>query len=149
MTPHCKDCRAEGIPGRRKLAVRSDGSPQPGPRCVTHHRAWRRRNSARAHERHISSRFELTSAEYAAILGAQGGYCAICAKANGTTRRLAVDHDHDLAKLHDHPVDRGCRLCIRGLLCKRCNRYGTPLTLPAVLRALEYLTNPPARKVLW
>ena len=38
---------------------------------------------------------------------AQGGLCAICHKPQ-TTRKLAVDHDHESG-------------LIRGLLCTRCN----------------------------
>jgi hypothetical protein len=34
------------------------------------------------------------------------------------------------------------------LLCSRCNRWGVPLFLEAVIRAINYLTDPPARKVL-
>lgn len=136
----CKDCP----PGTKRPVVED----YPGPRCATHKRAHQRSVSARAHERQIESKYTLTAAEYAEIYRIQGGCCGICQKATGKARRLAVDHDHELAKLHDHPIDRGCRLCIRGLLCRRCNRFGVPLFLPTVLRALEYLTNPPARKVL-
>jgi hypothetical protein len=141
MTKRCKDCETEGI-------LRNRATPYAGPRCTTHHRAWVKRTKARAHARHIESNFMLTAQEYQAILEVQGGRCAICQIATGKARRLAVDHDHGLAAVHDHPIDRGCRRCIRGLLCKRCNRYGSPLTHTAVLRALEYLHNPPARKVL-
>jgi hypothetical protein len=135
----CKDCPPES---KRPVV---DG---PGPRCATHARERRKQISARAHARHIESNFTLTAQEYQAILDVQGGRCAICQIATGRARRLAVDHDHGLAAVHDHPIDRGCRRCIRGALCARCNRYGIPLTMAAILRALEYLHNPPARKVL-
>ena len=46
--------------------------------------------------------------EYARLLEAQGGGCAICG-AKPKTRRLHVDHDHATGK-------------VRGLLCHRCNR---------------------------
>jgi recombination endonuclease VII len=46
--------------------------------------------------------------EYARLLEAQGGGCAICG-AKPKTRRLHVDHDHKTGK-------------VRGLLCHRCNR---------------------------
>jgi hypothetical protein len=46
--------------------------------------------------------------EYARMLEAQGGGCAICG-AKPKTRRLHVDHDHATGK-------------VRGLLCHRCNR---------------------------
>lgn len=57
----------------------------------------------------------LTPADYAALLHAQGGVCAICHCAepmrHGKTGRafeLAVDHDHQTGK-------------VRGLLCQACN----------------------------
>jgi hypothetical protein len=50
----------------------------------------------------------VTDEEYAVMLEAQGGGCAICG-AKPKTRRLHVDHDHATGK-------------VRGLLCHRCNR---------------------------
>jgi len=144
----CKDCTVDGIVTKRKLAVRSDGTLQPGPRCVTHHRAWKRRNRDLAHSRQIDAKYELTSAEYDAIYEFQGRKCAICRHATGKSKRLCVDHDHELAKTHNHDPKQGCRRCIRGLLCSRCNRWGVPLFTDAVIRAINYLTDPPARKVL-
>jgi hypothetical protein len=46
--------------------------------------------------------------EYAALLEAQHGGCAICGNPP-KTRRLSVDHNHRTGK-------------VRGLLCFRCNR---------------------------
>jgi Recombination endonuclease VII len=46
--------------------------------------------------------------EYARMLAAQNGGCAICGSPP-KTRRLHVDHDHASGK-------------VRGLLCHRCNR---------------------------
>lgn len=139
MTKPCKDCVAEGITTQRP-------APHPGPRCVTHHRLAVQRRRVYDHHRKIENDYTLTAVEYWAIYQYQGGKCALCQVATGKTRRLAVDHDHELAKTHDHPVERGCRLCIRGLLCKRCNTYGVPLNPAALVRGLNYLANPPARK---
>jgi hypothetical protein len=50
----------------------------------------------------------VTDAEYARLLEAQGGHCALCPN-TPKTRRLHVDHDHATGK-------------VRGLLCHRCNR---------------------------
>jgi hypothetical protein len=66
-------------------------------------------------------------------------------------KRLAVDHDHKLAKLHDHPEEKGCPECIRGLLCRNCNRniLGRLHDDPEALeRGAFYLRNPPARAIL-
>lgn len=132
----CKDCKAEGIVTRRKIALGKDGKPVPGPRCTTHYRAMKRRRSARAHELRTEATFGLSSKQYWAIYAAQGHRCAICRVASGRKKRLAVDHDHDTGE-------------IRGLLCQPCNytllgRYG----IEALQRAIDYLENPPARKIL-
>lgn len=50
----------------------------------------------------------VTDDEYARILAAQGGHCALC-PSTPKTRRLHVDHDHTTGT-------------VRGLLCHRCNR---------------------------
>jgi hypothetical protein len=58
----------------------------------------------------------LTAIEVEQILVAQGGVCAICRRPMVASEAI-VDHDHSLAELHGHPVARGCRRCVRGLLC--------------------------------
>lgn len=79
--------------------------------------------------------YDLTPAQYADLLDAQGGVCAVCLQAEryidartGEPRRLAVDHDH--VKGH-----------VRGLLCGRCNRslgqFGD--SVEVLERAVEYL----------
>ena len=55
----------------------------------------------------------LTADERDALIALQGGACAICGR---TGLRLEVDHDHRC-----HPGPTGCRLCVRGALCGRCN----------------------------
>lgn len=54
----------------------------------------------------------LTPDEKDALRAAQRGACAIC----GTVAKLAVDHDH-----RHCPGPTGCRNCVRGLLCGKCN----------------------------
>ncbi|WP_432158660.1 endonuclease domain-containing protein [Streptomyces sp. bgisy153] len=56
---------------------------------------------------------------YAALLAAQGGGCALCARPPGR-RALAVDHDHACCP---RKGSRGttCGRCVRGLLCATCN----------------------------
>jgi len=59
---------------------------------------------------HLQRAFDITLADYDAILEVQGSGCAICGKTpeeNG--RRLDVDHDHDTNE-------------VRGLLCNSCNK---------------------------
>lgn len=142
----CKDCIADLLNVEPRSGWRP--APHPGPRCTTHHRAWVKRSKGLAHARTVESTYEITAEEYWAIYAFQGGRCAICAHATGKSKRLAVDHDHKMALECGHDPNHGCRRCIRGLLCSRCNRWGVPLFLEAVIRAINYLTDPPARKVL-
>ena len=55
----------------------------------------------------------LTPAEREALIALQGGACAICGR---TGERLEIDHDH-----RHCPGKTGCRRCVRGALCGRCN----------------------------
>jgi recombination endonuclease VII len=63
---------------------------------------------ALAWARRLAKRRGITEASYHALLERQARRCAICSKACGTGRRLAVDHDHVTGR-------------VRGLLCFRCN----------------------------
>lgn len=133
----CKDCVAEGVTTRRP-------APHPGPRCATHHR--RRRNATReaARAAHVERTYSITEEQRQELYEAQGGTCAGC-PATGATRRLSVDHDHACC-----PGSTSCGECVRGLLCRTCNRFlGHVRDDPAALRRLaDYLENPPAQRVL-
>lgn len=77
--------------------------------------------------------YAMDEGDYSALLAAQAGRCAICggvesAKRGGSSKRLAVDHDHQSG-------------VVRGLLCQSCN---TALGLMGddpsrLLLAVEYL----------
>lgn len=150
VSGRCVDCLTEGADpkGTRVLATKDDGSLQPGPRCVTHWRGRKKQVSQVAHDRRMDTEYELTPELYRALYEDQGGKCFVCRKSTGKARRLAVDHDHKLALEHGHDPKKGCKLCIRALLCKRCNTLIGWLDVEALLRAIELLTNPPARKIL-
>ena|SRR5690606_30293391 len=77
----------------------------PGPRCAAHHKA----EKDRKHDASVVRKYGLLPGEYAKLKEAQGGKCALCQRATGKSRRLAVDHDHKTGK-------------VRGLLCSICNR---------------------------
>lgn len=129
--PICKDCRSEGVQTRRP-------APYVGPRCATHHRVRKRAASEGAWEKRILETYGVTAEEYYEIHEAQGGRCYICQRANGSVRRLAIDHDHVTG-------------LVRGLLCKPCNRNVLGHARDDIEyfeRAIAYLQSPPAQQVL-
>lgn len=73
----------------------------------------------------------LTPAEVDALKAHQDYRCAICLRPDD---RLQVDHDHRC-----HPGRYGCRRCVRGLLCPRCNGALGKLGDVNVDRILRYL----------
>lgn len=60
--------------------------------------------------------YNITEADYMAMLAAQGGGCFICSRPPEAGKRLAVDHDHACC-----PGKTSCGMCVRGLLCTPCN----------------------------
>lgn len=62
-----------------------------------------------AHAARILKVYGITKAQYDALYALQGGRCALCQRATGATKKLAVDHDHETGK-------------VRGLLCGTCNK---------------------------
>lgn len=123
----CKDC-----PPGSKRAARF-----PGPRCFTHNKIVVKARSDAAHDRDVVRTYGLPPGGYVRLLAAQGGKCWICQRANGKTKRLAVDHNHKNDK-------------VRGILCGPCNQLlGHVRDDPDVLiRAAQYLVNPPAERFL-
>ena len=93
--------------------------------------------SARTHGAMIEKSYGLTSDDYAALLAAQGGRCAIC-RAKPRSIRLAVDHDHASG-------------AVRGLLCSRCNHdlMGAAWDSLAIAVALWHYLNTPPASGLW
>lgn len=127
----CKDCVAAGRPLTRP-------APHPGPRCATDHRAFRKAQKERHHDRMVQTVYGLAPGDYERLLAAQGGRCAIhgC-RATGKTKRLAVDHDHKTGE-------------VRGILCGPHNQLiGYNRDNPEAFRSIAaYLESPPARLVL-
>lgn len=120
----CKDCPS----GSKRKAN------HPGPRCATHYRAISKLRKAHAHERHVQNTYGLKSGEYTNLYQKQGCCCAICRRATGKSKRLAVDHNHKTG-------------LVRGLLCGPCNKMlALARSNPAFFtRAARYLKHPPAQ----
>lgn len=91
-------------------------------------------------------RHRLSEDDYYGMLEAQGGVCAIC----GTDTRLVIDHDHGCCSSSPDQPTKTCGLCVRGLVCYRCNlALGMVEAIgPASLvRALRYIDGHNARGV--
>lgn len=86
-----------------------------------------KQEKARAYRR--LSKYGITPEDHERIMEYQGGTCAICRKAKGISKALAIDHDHATG-------------LVRGELCTRCNvRLGW---LEAHYdAAIGYLDSPP------
>jgi hypothetical protein len=95
--------------------------------------ACRACSSARSHAAMVAKTYGITSDDYATLLEAQEGRCAICG-ARPKSKRLAVDHDHKTG-------------AVRGLLCSRCNHelMGAAWDSLAIASSLwHYMNTPPA-----
>ena len=116
----CADCEYRYAVGR-------------SPRCNI---CKRKRIQDQRHDSHLRKTYGITIEDYNELFTSQGGACWICG--GGTSKRyLATDHDHKTGE-------------VRGLLCATCNKtLGKFRDDPQrFLAAADYLTNPPARKVL-
>ena len=96
-------------------------------------RKWRGENPDLIRERQVGYRlkffFDITPAQYAALLVAQGGGCGICGQPPQPGKKKPhVDHDHETG-------------AVRGILCGQCNTslglFNEDVRL--LTRAAEYL----------
>lgn len=134
MTSECCEC----LSTTRSLVAYSSlprGKAFPkltGIRCMSCWRVRRTQAKAKRQEAYVQLKYGLKPGEYAALYELQGARCAICRRATGATKRLAVDHDHrDGAP--------------RGLLCGPCNSMlgHARDELEFFQRALDYLLKTP------
>jgi hypothetical protein len=138
----CVDCAALPVDDRPlKPRPATYGGPR-SRRCATHHRALRAARRTKSHERRVGKVFGLEPGEYAELLAFQGGTCAIpSCRANGTRRRLAVDHDHACC-----PGPESCGKCVRGLVCMPHNYELLGKYAGDLQAGLDYLADPPAAR---
>lgn len=92
----------------------------------------RKANAEVAWAGYIQRTYGITGQDYRDLLEFQAGSCALCRRATGKTKRLAVDHDHATG-------------LVRGLLCGTCNKIlGHARDSAAFFgRGMDYLIDPP------
>lgn len=99
-------------------------------------------SSQRAFFAHILREYGVTANEYRALFRAQGGRCYGCRKADGSARRLGVDHDHLTGEVR-------ALVCTGSRNANTCNRLIAIHDRAALLRLAAILSDPPpARAVL-
>lgn len=143
----CVDCwvRAEDstLPPRETRSASSwRKAPHPGPRCVSDHRAIVKTRKAKAAQSRDARVYGLAPGGHAALVRIQGGVCPICLRANGKTKRLAVEHDHKR--------ESEFRGGIRGAVCGPCNKDllgHCRDSVEMLQRAIDYLLDPPANRL--
>lgn len=89
---------------------------------------------------HLRKTFNITLAEFNAILEFQGGCCAICKRKPKAGETFVVDHEHD----------GGPQGPVRGILCNYCNVriLGRLKSAEKARNMASYLDNPPATQAL-
>ena len=138
----CKDCRAWSASTGQPVPKRP--ATYPGPRCASHYRQKLRATKTTAHEAYVQRTYRLGPGEYAELYEFQGGVCWICRRAKGTSKKLAVDHDHKCC-----PTTPTCGNCTRGLLCGPCNKLLGHVRdqWETLQRGVSYLIAPPYRQM--
>lgn len=117
---YCKECN--------RVAARNWRKSKPGYESERY-----QATKSETRERHLLRKYNVSLADYEAMLNNQGGRCAIC---------LAPESEQFKGVFHvDHCHATGA---VRGLLCRGCNHMlGVVGDNPATLmRAIAYLKRP-------
>lgn len=132
----CRDCWTELGAGVITKLPKRPVVPDSGGRCRTHWRKEVLRRKAANHEKRVQKVYGLREGEYGQLYEFQGGFCALCRRATGASRKLSVDHDHATGE-------------VRGLLCRPCNTMLGHARDKArfFLRAIIYLRRPPLERM--
>lgn len=139
MANDCIDCISE-----KGFCFRP--TKRPGPRCATHARAQKKRQKIAAHHKYVERTYGITGEQYDALYAAQDGRCYICRRARGTSKFLAVEHDHKCCA-----GPRSCGRCVRCLACGKCNLDVLGHLrddVEALHRAIEVIRDHPAQEIL-
>ena len=114
-------------------------------RCTTCERAVRRLAKVSRRVTHVSSKFGISREDQIALWAYQGERC-VCGRK--PTRAPDADHDHKLAREHDHPDDQACPECFRMFACRSCNTYLIGRYTSAQLRAVaDAIDDPPYQRM--
>lgn len=112
--PECKACTAaarkrwyEGNKEREIARVRT-WQQENAAHLRAYRKVYRREKKGQERDAYLRRKFGITLDDYAAMLEAQDGGCAICGRPEPEGGSLHVDHDHETG-------------AVRGLLCFRCN----------------------------
>lgn len=93
----------------------------------------------KAKDASLRRQYNITLEEFLGILDSQGWKCPVCQSKYQPGKLWAVDHEHR----------SGLSGPVRGVCCFRCNRYKIgKLSLEEATRIHEYMTSPPAYKIL-
>lgn len=133
----CNQCKPIELFG--KAAAYRDGHRGQCNSCrVKHHAAYAvgreraKTNPAVTRRTKLKQRYGMTEDDYAIMLAAQGGCCAVCNgdSPGGRWQRFHVDHCHSTGE-------------IRGLLCHACNVTLGAMgdSINGVMRYVTYLTK--------
>jgi len=133
--PWCMDCQVAGV---KAGAFQSPDDEPNGHICpmddvIVRGHANRRfcSNGCKDKAKDMRSKYNLTPAQYRAIIDANAGLCPLC---KGRATSWQMDHDHN-------------SLRVMGAVCSNCNVRGLAYTyhsIEYVRRLLDFLEHPPA-----
>ena len=141
--PECFDCIAEGVNNWRAPVA---GAAKK--RCYLHNRAWKRSQRNRSHDVYVQRRYGLRPGEYVKLKEAFGGRCALCQKATGAARALALEHDHGHCTVCATGTCCGEPEAIRGVACGPCNQVIGRFSIATLNRMAAYLVAPPGPAII-
>jgi hypothetical protein len=109
-----------------------------GSRCKAH-------NAQAAHSGALLAKYDITRADYLALLELQGGVCYVCGQ-TPRSKRLAVDHDHKTGIVRGllcSDLERGCNHAVLGSLEAR----SVDGVIAAAYRLIDYMTKTPFQRL--